>query len=131
MGNMNENNTILIKLYNGDMLIGKKTNPKLEETTNPQVWGRIILKDPRQIMIIPTMSGDIQMAITKVCHPFKVKRLEEEIFVNSTQVMYTLEENEIDKELLNGYMSEISGIKIATASETAMLNNKDGDFTIQ
>lgn len=127
---MNDSNIILVKLYNGDMIIGTKKVPEKNETQNQQVWGRIILKDPRQIMVIPTMTGDIKIAITKVCHPFSVKRLEEELFINSTQVLFTLEEDEIEKELLDGYKSEVSGIKIATASETAALNNKGGDFIL-
>lgn len=128
---MNDNKIILLKLYNGDMLIGKKKVPDSSDTTNPQVWGRIILGEPRQIMIIPIMTGEVKIAITKICHPFSVKRLEDEIFINSTQVMFTLDENEIEKELLDGYKSEISGIKIASPSETAALNNPNGEFILQ
>lgn len=127
---MNDNSIILVKLYNGDMIIGTKKVPETSEIPKPQVWGRIILKDPRQIMVIPTMTGDVRLAITKICHPFNVKRLEEEIFINSSQVFFTLDEDEIEKELINGYKSEVSGIKIASASETAAVNNKGGDFIL-
>ena len=47
------------------------------------------------------------------------------------QVMFVLEEGEIDTELVNGYKSEISGIKIASAAETASINSgADGGFSI-
>jgi hypothetical protein len=74
--------------------------------------------DPRSIVMVPTMRGDIHIAMKPVCAPFAVKRLEQEIRLRSDQVMFSLSQDEIDKELVNGYKSEISGIKIASTADT-------------
>ena len=82
--------------------------------------------DPRSIVMVPTMRGDIHIAMKPVCAPFAVKRLEQEIRLRSDQVMFSLSQGEIDKELVNGYKSEISGIKIASVSDTMAINSSNG-----
>ena len=123
-----ENNTriALLKLYNGDMLIGKVPNDMLEGSD-------YALADPRAIVIAPSMSGGIRVMIASVCEPFKVKRLKERLVVKADQVMFVLDESEVDSDLINGYKSEVSGIQIATASDAAKLNAKapkGGDFIL-
>lgn len=84
--------------------------------------------DPRSIVMVPTMRGDIHIAMKPVCAPFAVKRLEQEIRLRSDQVMFSLSQDEIDKELVNGYKSEISGIKIASTADTmAIAANQQQD----
>ena len=68
--------------------------------------------------MVPTMRGDIHIAMKPVCAPFAVKRLEKSLMVPFWQVMFKLDQSEIDKELVNGYKSEISGIKIASTADT-------------
>lgn len=122
---MDSENIVLVKLYSGDMILGKKVVGSASEPT-------VKLLDPRIIAIAPTMSGSIRIALGSVCEPFNVKRLKDEFSVQASQIMFELTEDEIDKELLNGYRSEISGIKIATTAETASLNGspKPGEFVL-
>lgn len=119
-----EEKIVMLRLYNGDTIIGKTSSAEDSE--------KIDLVDPRAIAIVPTMSGSVRVALGSVCEPFNVKRLKESFSVQKSQVMFELSEDEIDKELLNGYKSEISGIKIASAAETASLNAgpKPGEFIL-
>ena len=121
---MNVNEKIkLVKLFSGDMIMGS-----VEEAADaPVMEFNVNLYNPRQVAIVPTMNGTMRVALGSVCEPFNVKRLKEFITIPKTQVMFVLEEDEIDNQLVNGYKSEISGIKIASASDTASLNNRLGD----
>jgi len=121
---MEDGKIIILKLFNGELIIG--TKDKTEQVFN------VVLKNPRQIAMVPTMSGSVNVVMGSVCAPFKVKRLQEEISIPMNQVMLTINEDEIDNELINGYKSEISGIKIASAADAASLKSvgADGDFTL-
>jgi len=115
---------VLLKLYNGEMVIGKRVyNEPLSCNFNVDY----VLDDPRAIAIIPTMSGSVKIAMGSVCEPFRVERLKKRIVISGAQVMFALVEDEIDKELINGYKSEISGIRIASAADTAAINSSKGD----
>jgi len=117
---------VMLRLYNGDMIIGERVwNEPLSCNFNLDY----ILENPRAIAIMPTMSGSVKIAMGSVCEPFRVERLKKQISINSAQVMFALSEDEIDKELVNGYKSEISGIKIATAADTAAINSTKGAAT--
>ena len=107
---MENNDVIVLRLYSGEMLIGRRY-----VTSDPR---EVVLLDPRSIVIVPNMQGGIHIAMRPVCAPFAVKRLEQELSVKADQVMFTLIQDEIDKELVNGYKSEISGIKIASTADT-------------
>lgn len=131
MTTLQENNTVseivLVKLYSGDMILGEKDQSNVhpeELNTN--------LKNPRMVAIAPTMTGQVRIALGSVCEPFNVKRLKEFISIPKTQIMFELSEEEIDKELVNGYKSEVTGIRIASTSDMAALNNepKPGSFTL-
>ena len=122
----NSSEIVMLRLYNGDMIIGKRVwNEPLSCNFNLDY----ILENPRAIAIMPTMSGGVKIAIGSVCEPFRVERLKKQISINSAQVMFALSEDEIDKELVNGYKSEISGIKIATVADTAAINSTKGVST--
>lgn len=109
---------VMLRLYNGDMIIGEKCCDSDSS---------YILDNPRAIAVVPTMSGSVKIAMGSVCEPFRVERLKKNISINAAQVMFALDEDEIDKELVNGYKSEISGIKIATAADTAAINSTKGN----
>ena len=113
---MENNNVTVLRLYSGEMIIGMETQYTAELSCNSPIG--YDLKDPRSIVIVPTMRGDVHIAMKPVCAPFSVKRLEKELIVPFEQVMFKLDQPEIDKELVNGYKSEISGIKIASAADT-------------
>lgn len=131
---MKNNNVIVLRLYSGEMIIGVENLPDEKIASKTTLIG-YALKDPRTIMMVPTMRGDIHIAMKPVCAPFAVKRLEKDLVVPFGQVMFKLDQSEIDKELVNGYKSEISGIKIASAADTMAISaNKQqsgGEFILQ
>jgi hypothetical protein len=121
------NNIILLKLFNGEMIIGEED--KNTWNLSCEIKTGYKLNNPRSVGIIPTMTGSVQIAMTSICAPFKVARLKKYIYIPNEQVMYELHENEIDNELINGYKSDISGIKIATSSDMTKLNeSKPNEF---
>lgn len=126
---MNVNEKIkLVKLFSGDLIIGS-----VEEPDNKTMMEfNVNLYNPRQVAIVPTMNGTMRVALGSVCEPFNVKRLKEFISIPKSQVMLVLEENELDNELVNGYKSEVSGIKIASLSDAKALNDSTSanDFRI-
>lgn len=126
---MNVNEKIkLVKLFSGDLIIGS-----VEEPDNKTMMEfNVNLYNPRQVAIVPTMNGTMRVALGSVCEPFNVKRLKEFISIPKSQVMLVLEENELDNELVNGYKSEVSGIKIASLSDAKALNDSSSanDFRI-
>ena len=80
---------------------------------------------------MPTMSGAMSIALKPVCFPFTSKRLKDEFTVQNNQIMFKLFDSlgEIEKEIVDGYKTDISGIKIATAAETASIAN-GGDIIL-
>ena len=119
---MEKENIVLVKLFNGEMVIGSKKE-------DGQIFN-ITMTNPRAIAIVPTMSGSVRVAMGSVCEPFRVKRLMDEISIPMAQVMFTINEDEIDKELSNGYKSEISGRKIASAADAAAIGSAADGFTL-
>ena len=109
---MTENKVVMLKLYNGDFIIG---------TVDNELDGIIYLNDPRNFMMMPTMTGDLHVALRPISSPFKSSRLKKACEIRKDQIMFMLNEDEIDNDVINGYKSEISGIKIATAAEAASI----------
>ena len=112
---MNEDKIVMVKLYNGDFIIGS-----IDE--NIKDVDRIYLNDPRSFVMMPSMTGELHVALRSICSPFKSLRLKKGCEIRNDQIMFILDESEIDNELINGYKSEITGIKIASASQTATIN---------
>lgn len=130
---MEDENIVILRLYSGEMVIGRDTS---SAGLSAETRVGYDLEDPRSIIMVPTMRGDVHIAMKPVCAPFSVKRLEKRLTVPFGQVMFMLSQPEIDKELLNGYKSEISGIKIAsTADAMALAADKmekgGGEFVLQ
>lgn len=121
--------TKLVKLFSGEMIIGTVEEPT---DSTPVLGFNIDLDNPRQVAIVPNMNGSMRVALCNVCEPFNVKRLKEFISIPKSQAMFVLDENEIDNQLVNGYKSEVSGIKIATSADAAALKNNSspGDFKL-
>jgi len=128
---MENENIVILRLYGGEMLIGKSVPC---EDLSKAVVGCRDLEDPRSIIMVPTMRGDLHIAMKPVCAPFAVERLKKRMTVQSAQVMFEIGQDEIDKELLNGYKSEISGIRIASTADAMAIasgqQEKDG-FALQ
>ena len=111
---MENEKVVMLKLYNGDFMIGTIDSETKDDS-------KIYLNDPRDFAIVPTMAGSIQIALRPICSPFKSNRLKKACEVRKDQILFMLNEDEIDNEVVNGYKSEISGLKIASAAETASI----------
>lgn len=113
----------LLKLYGGEMIIGEIAVSDISE---------YVIANPRIVAMVPTMTGDVRVMMASVCEPFKVERLRKRIDIPRTNVMYIIHESELEKELIDGYKSEVSGIKIASADEIASVtsNKNSGDFIL-
>ena len=114
---------VLHKLFNGAFIIGEQANA-LPEDANGQT--AFELDNPRQIIMATSPSGNVRIICTEVTVPFDVPRLKKHLSVPKEQVMFSLDESEIDKELLNGYMSDISGIQMPSSAQTAAVAGKGG-----
>lgn len=112
---------VVVKLFNGEFIIGKKGSLDIAS-------GLLSLKDPRSVVIAPSMSGSVQIIIASICTPFKSKKVDELIMVPNTQIMCVIDEEDIDKELINGYLSKISGISIASAADVPPLDDNVNPF---
>ena len=119
---MENDKVVMLKLYNGDFMIGTIDSEAKDDS-------KIFLNDPRDFAIMPTMSGGIQVALRPICSPFKSNRLKKACEVRKDQILFILNEDEIDNEVVNGYKSEISGIKIASAVETASIASNSSSAT--
>lgn len=69
---MNESKIELVKLYNGDYIVGEGTGMESDNIL------KVELKNPRILALIPSASG-ITAALKPVCFPFTSKRLKEKI----------------------------------------------------
>ena len=114
MKDINER-TVLLKLYSGEMIMGKKISTN-EDT---MMSFTETLHDPREVMIAPTVTGSVRVVLGSVCEPFNVKRLKESVAIQKSQILFELSEDEIESELLAGYKSEISGIKLASPADVS------------
>ena len=112
---MENNKAVMVKMYNGDFVMGTVDKDAIEDNAT------IVLNDPRNFIMAPTINGTVGVALRPMVAPFKVPRLEKAIEIRRDQVMFMLDESELDNDIVNGYKSEISGIKIASAAEAAKL----------
>ena len=110
---------ILLKLYNGEYIIGKFAS----ETED-----KIALKDPRIIFIVPTRTGEMVAMVRPVTFPFMNNRLKESIDIKKAQIEFQLFDKlgEIEKDFLDGYNSELSGIEIASDSTLNAIEATNG-----
>lgn len=107
----------LFKLYNGEYIIGK-----FDSETNE----KITLKDPRIIFMVPTRTGEMMALVKPICFPFNSNRLKESTEIYKSQIEFRLfnDLGEIEKDLIDGYNSEVAGIEIAnTATMNAITGN--------
>jgi len=108
---------VLLKLYNGDYIIGETSTDCVSE-------GKLCLDNPRIFGIVPTMTGQVSVVFQSVC--MFSKKAKKHIDINENEIMYKVGEDELSKELINGYKSEVTGIKIASAAESAAINSDGG-----
>lgn len=113
---MANSNIVMVKLYAGDFIIGEEEQSPLADSS------KICLSNPRIFHMMPSMSGNINVSIVPVCSPFKSEKLKKELILDASQVMFKIDESELDGDLVNGYKSEISGIKMPSSAQTAAVN---------
>ena len=114
---MKEMKIALVKLYNGDFIIGE-----CDETT--MTVHILCMQNPRQLMMMPIMTESISgMVLKPICFPFRCERLKDRISIDISQILFIMWEDEIDTDVVNGYKSEVSGIKIANAAEAASITS--------
>lgn len=111
---------VLMKLYNGEYIIGEDIGLEGDDIT--------ALKSPRLVVMMPTMKGSMGIALKPVCFPFTSLRLKDRFEVRMSQVMYVLHDElgEIEKDIVDGYKSEVSGIKLASPEEAAAYSKPSG-----
>ena len=115
---MKTEDIVLARLFSGELIIGQKSKD-IEE-------GKVTLDEPRTIAMVPTMSGSVQVALRPICAPFTCPRLTKQYAVPESQVMFILSSDEIEKELVNGYISEVTGIAVASGADAiAVSSTKD------
>lgn len=113
---MNDDKIKLIKLYSGEMIIGEIENCESDSS-------KLLIFNPRSVFVAHSLTGGLQIVIGNVCEPFKVERLSKELTVFHREILFAIESSELPKEVIDGYKSEVSGIQIASASDTAALNS--------
>jgi hypothetical protein len=122
---MNESKIVLVKLYCGDYIIG-------EVSKDCAMQGHLSLDNPRIFGIVPTSTGSIGIVFQSVC-PFS-KKCKKHMDILNQEIMCRVEEDELEKEILNGYKSEVTGIKIASAAESIAINGESktnpGEFVL-
>lgn len=111
---MIDEKVVMLKLYNGDFIIGTANSMNISDNSVD-----IALNDPRLFMMVPTAPGSVGVALRDVGAPFNVPRLKKSCEFRRDQVLFVLDESEIDNEVINGYKSEVAGIKIATVADAA------------
>lgn len=116
---------VLVKLYCGDYIIG-------EESNNRVVNGKLCLDNPRIFGIAPTAVGSVGIVFQPVC--LFSSKAKKQLDINENEIMCKVDEDEINKEIVNGYKSDVTGIKIASSSESAVINGssslKPGEFVL-
>lgn len=110
----------LLKLYNGEYIIGKFDS--MSENDD-----RIGLGDPRLILFVPTRTGEMAAIVKPICFPFTSNRLKEFIEIYKNQIEYRLFDKlgEIEKDIIDGYNSEVAGIEIASTADMNAMTSKN------
>lgn len=122
------NNKIeMIKLYNGDYIIGERqeVSPGMYQTT---VVDAVVLLNPRAFVFMPVGGGQVNAGFQPICVFSKASR--KSIRIPLSQIMVTIPNEDIPKEVINGYQSDVSGIEIATASDVSAINSSKNEFSI-
>ncbi len=100
----------LVKLINGDMVLGK-----IDESQ-----GKIL--NPATVQMMPTQQGGVQMAILPFGYPFD-NEIEGEI--STEYIMYHYKN--VPDDLKNKYLEASSNLTISSAGDLQNLQNMTGD----
>jgi len=97
---------VCLKLTSGEFVIGYKSEKQ-------EFSDKITLNNLRSIFIQPTPTG-LSMGIGPFIIPMAIKTPEEISFPNSA-IICSIEEDNISKQMVDGYKSEVSGIVTASS----------------
>lgn len=104
---------VMIRTISGEFIIGSINNVEIVgETTNDDV---IKLKNSRIFNIQMTGKGAAIAFIPPF--PFSTAKIMDEIEVHKSAIIMTIEEKDIDLEIVNGYKSNISGIDLSASNK--------------
>lgn len=99
------NKLVMLRLYGGEYVMGE-----LDESGAPSILFTTLL-NPRIFTFSPAFNGGMRAAFLPVCVFDEKKR--ESTQIHTSQIWLTIPEENLPKEIVNGYRSEISGIKLA------------------
>lgn len=123
---MENTEVIMLKLYNGDYIIGEHS--KNIDTDDMYVY----LENPRSFVFMPSMGGSVSVGFRPICMFDTDSKTH--ISIRKDQIMLTVKNIDVPKEVENGYKSHISGISIASPGDIPDLNNSNiessGDLII-
>ena len=74
--------------------------------------GKTRLKSVRKLSMAMTMDGGVSVGLVPIC-PFTTKKFED-VELSDATVMFSVDEDDMQKELVTSYRSEISGISLVS-----------------
>jgi hypothetical protein len=120
---MNLKNVVVARLFSGEHLVG--------EADGSGGTGKVSLLNPKEVAIVPQPGGMVGIAFRNVC--LFGKSCRERISLPESQVMVVVPNEELPKELVDEYGSEVTGIKTASPADVPDLTGggaKTGSFVI-
>ena len=108
----------LIRTMNGEYLLAMVDNDVAIDDIS-QTNNILHLKDVRKLSIGMSMTGEASVALVPIC-PFAINKIEE-INIDKSQIMFELDEDNIQKEIVTSYRSEISGITLAKSTTSDII----------
>lgn len=129
---MENTEVIMLRLYNGDYIIGEYSNDTNNVDENVITDNDVIhLKNPREFVFMPSIGGSVSAGFRPLCL-FDTSS-KERVAIRKDQIMITVKNVEVPKEIENGYRSNISGISIASPTDIPNIdgsNNESGNSII-
>jgi len=102
----------LIRTISGEYLLGLSSQAS-------SIDGKIKLKSVRKLSMAMTISGEASVALVPLC-PFSIKK-QDDLEIKDDFVLFQLNEDELQKELVTSYRSEISGISLVSSGPTNLI----------
>jgi hypothetical protein len=111
---MNKKQEIVVaRMLSGDFIIGIKTFGKKKDDT------KLRLEFPRLLDFEENDEGRLQVYSYLVCDPFDIRRLSEELTLQACQILFTINENELPRDVIVGYSQILERVGKIRESEKA------------
>ncbi len=105
---MNLKNVVVARLFSGEHLVGEVDGEASEV-------GKVSLLNPKEVAIVPQPGGMVGIAFRNVC--LFGRSCRERVSLPESQVMVVVPNDELPKELVDEYGSEVTGIKTASPAD--------------